>query len=342
MTKASDNVFPKIIESMNTSDPAAPSDSSWKVYAKANGIFARSSNSVVGPFGGGLSDQGVVTYLDFTTAAAPSSPASGKVRVYSKTGDHLAQKDSGGTETLLDQSGGGGAPTTAEYITSAFDGTLSAEVAIPGLAGDPDRAPSSANANDHEFDSSTIGGTALGSPTTIDADTTVPSHLYIKKAAGTGENLTGRYWSYTPTNGDIIVAKLSDHTIRADFASCGVGVAEATPGKVEAALLLHIAASGTWRADATQWSGPTGTSTGIANTSEFRNTHPVWLAIRYNSSTSLDYFVSFGGHLWRTITSAHNPSFTVGAICLFVNPVNASNDIEAVFDYVRVRTTLIV
>jgi hypothetical protein len=36
---------------MNTADQAAPADSSWRVYSKANGIFARSSNSVVGPFG---------------------------------------------------------------------------------------------------------------------------------------------------------------------------------------------------------------------------------------------------------------------------------------------------
>src|SRR4051794_760346 len=50
---------------------------------------------------GSLSDQGVVTYFDFTTAAAPSAPAAGKIRVYSKTGDHLAQKDSAGAETLL-------------------------------------------------------------------------------------------------------------------------------------------------------------------------------------------------------------------------------------------------
>lgn len=53
MTKASDNEFPKLIFAMQTSAPAAPSDSDWKMYAKANGIFARSSNTEVGPFGTG-------------------------------------------------------------------------------------------------------------------------------------------------------------------------------------------------------------------------------------------------------------------------------------------------
>ena len=50
MAKASDNVFPKIIEAMQTTNPAAPSDSTWKIFAKADGIYARSSNATVGPF----------------------------------------------------------------------------------------------------------------------------------------------------------------------------------------------------------------------------------------------------------------------------------------------------
>lgn len=59
MARASDNVFPKVIHAMQTADQSAPSDASWKVYAKAGGIYARSSNSVVGPFGssGGFSGQ---------------------------------------------------------------------------------------------------------------------------------------------------------------------------------------------------------------------------------------------------------------------------------------------
>lgn len=56
---------------------------------------------------GGLADQGTATYLDFTTAAAPSNPAAGKIRVYSKTGDTLAQRTSGGTETVFGAGGGG-------------------------------------------------------------------------------------------------------------------------------------------------------------------------------------------------------------------------------------------
>ncbi len=45
MTKASDNLFPKVLLDMQSSSPAAPSDRSWKLYSKADGLYARSSNS---------------------------------------------------------------------------------------------------------------------------------------------------------------------------------------------------------------------------------------------------------------------------------------------------------
>lgn len=54
MVKASDNLFPKIILSP-LGAPSAPADASWKVYPMADGIYARSSNSTVGPFGSGSS-----------------------------------------------------------------------------------------------------------------------------------------------------------------------------------------------------------------------------------------------------------------------------------------------
>lgn len=66
---------------------------------------------------GGLADQGTATYLDFTTAAAPANPAAGKIRVYSKTGDTLAQRTSGGTETVFG-AGGGSSPDGAGTITN--------------------------------------------------------------------------------------------------------------------------------------------------------------------------------------------------------------------------------
>lgn len=65
MSIQSDNVYPKLILDAVTSAPSAPSNDNWKLYAMPNGIFARSSNTTVGPFGtagGGGTGQGLVDY----------------------------------------------------------------------------------------------------------------------------------------------------------------------------------------------------------------------------------------------------------------------------------------
>lgn len=80
MAKASDNIFPRVIYGLNTADQAAPSDSSWRVYAKANGIFARSSNSVIGPFA--------------STSGTMTNPMT-------TTGDTVYSSDNSGTPTRL-------------------------------------------------------------------------------------------------------------------------------------------------------------------------------------------------------------------------------------------------
>lgn len=61
MALVDNNVFPKIITAVQATDQAAPSDGSWKIYSKAGGIYARSSNSVVGPFGAAAASGLLVT-----------------------------------------------------------------------------------------------------------------------------------------------------------------------------------------------------------------------------------------------------------------------------------------
>lgn len=95
MAKASDNIFPKVIEAMQTTDPAAPADASWKIYAKAPGIYARSSNAIVGPFG----------------AAGGSNPLTTK-------GDVIIA-DTGGTQTRL-----AAGATSGMVLTSAGSGAF--------------------------------------------------------------------------------------------------------------------------------------------------------------------------------------------------------------------------
>lgn len=60
MGKASDNVFPKVILGP-LGAPSAPSDASWKLYAMANGVYAKSSNTTIGPLGTGGGGTSVAT-----------------------------------------------------------------------------------------------------------------------------------------------------------------------------------------------------------------------------------------------------------------------------------------
>lgn len=73
---------------------------------------------------GGIADQGDFTYLDATEAAAPSTPASGFVRIYAKTDGRIYSKDDAGTEygPFDAAGGGGGGPMLlADDITASAD-----------------------------------------------------------------------------------------------------------------------------------------------------------------------------------------------------------------------------
>lgn len=74
MAKVDDNYFPKIIADMQTTDPAAPTDRSWKLYSKANGVFARSSNTIVGPLAAASgAAAGALVFLEAHTASSSAT-----------------------------------------------------------------------------------------------------------------------------------------------------------------------------------------------------------------------------------------------------------------------------
>ena len=68
----------------------------------------------------------IADYAEFTEAAAPGTPASGLVRMYTKTDGKAYIKDDAGTETDITGAGGGGADTW-----QAWSATLK------GASGDP-------------------------------------------------------------------------------------------------------------------------------------------------------------------------------------------------------------
>ena len=70
--------------------------------------------------------------LEGTEAAAPGTPAAGKVLLYPKSGTpgEWCSKDDAGVETCMSAGGGGGAPTTLDYLVGTATGSLSAEIAV--------------------------------------------------------------------------------------------------------------------------------------------------------------------------------------------------------------------
>lgn len=87
------------------------------------------TGTTIAASGSGLADQGTATFLDFSEAAAPSTPASGKVRIYTKADGNFYQKDDAGLETGLAGGGGGGGDSTttaanASRPSASNDGNL--------------------------------------------------------------------------------------------------------------------------------------------------------------------------------------------------------------------------
>lgn len=104
------------------------------------------------------------------------------------------------------QGSGTGAPSTAKYVTAALDGSLSAEIVIPGLAGSPDIAGAAGAGVAHEFDS---GASPLSWSVAVDTETvnsTIKSHLFVQDN-GAGETL-GTY-SWSPAGAFDLRAKVS-------------------------------------------------------------------------------------------------------------------------------------
>ena len=126
MTKASDNPYPSILVEEST-EPSAPAAGHQRLYIDSTTHKLKRTDSsgtdVTIEAAAGIADQGAFTFLDATEAAAPATPASGKVRIYAKTDGRIYSKDDAGTEYgPFDEAGSGGLTSLAPGVT-AFNGT---------------------------------------------------------------------------------------------------------------------------------------------------------------------------------------------------------------------------
>jgi hypothetical protein len=107
--------------------PSAPAANTARLYAKDTAgvteLFYKNSSGTERDLSGAaaLADMGNATYLDFTNAAAPGTPAAGKTRIYTKADKSFYQKDDAGAETGL--AGGSGATVNTGADASKGTGT---------------------------------------------------------------------------------------------------------------------------------------------------------------------------------------------------------------------------
>lgn len=239
--------------------------------------------------------------------------------------------------------------TSGQVLTS--NGTTAAWAAAAASGGGSlaDQAPASPNASDDEFETADAsdpmtGWTTLQTPTSHNIHTTFAGHYYVTKtatSASTGH--VGIYKAWTPSNGDTITCKLTDYAWEdvSFIRGAQLFAGETTPGKMMMIHWVQDTTNGVWgrlavnyyTAPGTYSSAPGGIS---PSTLPYA---PLYLRIRYNSSTSIDYLYSQSGLIFHPVLKAHNPGFTVGSFGLSIEPANASIDGSAAFDWVRKNWT---
>lgn len=268
---------------------------------------------------GALADTDAVTYLDFTTAAAPANPAAGKVRVYSKTGSHIAQRDSAGAETLLDATGGaGGGGGIGEFATKY----------------NPDHeTPATAVAIQEEFNGST-GMAWTAAPATDDV-TGYPG-FYRFKGSSTIRHLTV---AWVPGSTDLTIACRFSFGGGTTGNGFGLGLHSATGAPVEGVYaLLTSALTGP-----PVWSlyNVTASAFGlVANSSApiygYAQDYMYVRLTRVNSGPTWTLYYSRNGIAWSTIATTSNKALTVGAIGFRTN-----DDHDFSIDWIRGWTSVV-
>jgi hypothetical protein len=62
---------------------------------------------------------------------------------------------------------------------------------------------------------------------------------------------------------------------------------------------------------------------------------PVYLRIKVNTTTSVDYSWSMDGYIWRSMVAARNPGFTISRIGIAVKQESTSTQTELLVDSAR-------
>ncbi len=224
------------------------------------------------------------------------------------------------TALVLHPDGAGG----VEWGTDATGGG-GGDDPVADIFGTPDTA--------FEFTSSSLSGlTAIGTPDAEDADTTIPDCLYYRDDASSTA-WVGRYLA-SPSTPFTAIVKLMDFNADNNYNEAGllIGVSDPTSG---AFVCCGAAYSSTPIVEVEKFSNPTTYSANHGNVNARLWAFPIWLAAVVNSTSSINYYMSRNGRVWRKFINASDPGFTVGSVGLGMKSEHSSGA-SAAFDFLRI------
>jgi hypothetical protein len=168
----------------------------------------------------------------------------------------------------------------------------------------------------------------IGAPDTANQNSSYPGALYLEESTAAAA-LHGYYWPATPPF-TVITKVVSDNLVVSNHAVMLFVLPASGPGALRA-----VGISGTAR-NAHAWSMTSSTAGPSSLASADGHLQPYYLALRVNSTTSMDFLISKTGYIWRPLLLAHDPSasLTVGAFGVGIRHQSAGR-LTAAFDYIR-------
>jgi hypothetical protein len=221
------------------------------------------------------------------------------------------------------------AEAAAEYITSAANSSLSAEVVIPGLAGHADRAGIGGGGSVYEFDSGASPLTWSAAVDTETVDSTIPSHLYVQD---NGAAITIGTFAYAPAGAFDIRCKMSlGGEVGTSASTIAGGLIVANSGLTDRVFIeIEFAgASDRWVVGAYTYTAATPTLRGAAQ-GDLSNSE--YLRIKRDGSNNVSFYSSHDGLTWLLIATQ---SFTFTAALAGIILVPASLTTEIAVDWIR-------
>lgn len=223
------------------------------------------------------------------------------------------------------------APRSSKLVTTASDGLLSAEVAIPGLAGSPDILASGGAGTSREFEAGDTSPTFTSAPAETDVGVTVLSRLYVR-TTDTTERFA--YYAWSPAGAAAFDARCKcSLALNAITGGPDLSVMVANTGRTDRALvLLGLSAVGFGTIKAFTYTASTFTQRG-SNIVTIPNGADVYYRITRDGSNNVSFYFSLNGIAWQLIAT-QSFTFTVGEIGWRFNNSSAT-EVRFYIDWLR-------